>query len=181
MHMLLTESAMDKLSSEVAGTMLNKIASREMTLQALIAMNISQVHRLPTLFDLDTEQKKLTEVNVLNVKKTPKIRAVKREIMQHFVSAPCKEIIWSMFWVVFVNSFTTWFSKRNLSADLHKKITRCYHQVFVALAGPSKDLVIDVLTVLVGIQVYMIFNSIFKSDLKSFGARFLTECIHFTQ
>src|SRR3990167_6098832 len=111
MHMLLTESTMDKLSSEVAGTMLNKIASREMTLQALISMNISQLHRLPTLFDLEFEQKKLTAVNVLNMKKTPKITFVKQEIMSHFVSRPCKDIISSMFWIVFVNSFTTWFSK----------------------------------------------------------------------
>jgi Protein of unknown function len=144
-------------------------------------MNISQVHRLPILFDIDSEQKKLTEVNVLNVKKTPKIKSVKAEIMGQFVSSHCKEIISCMFWIVFVNSFTNWFSKRNLSAELHKRVTRSYHTLFISLAPRSKDIVIDILTVLIGIQVYILFNSIFKSDLKSFGARFLSDCIHFTQ
>lgn len=84
-----------------------------------------------------------------------------------------------MFWQVFVNNFSNWYSKKQISLALHMKISGSYNQLFAHIPKKTRDFVMDALTVLFGIQVYRLFTNIFKADLKAFNSRFLIDCIHF--
>jgi len=103
----------------------------------------------------------------------------KEYILKVFVDDPCKAIIKDMFWLVFINTFSGWREKTRLSAELNKNIGRNYCAMWQGIDQPIRDFCMDVLTLLIGIQVYTLFNTIFKSDQKMFGNRFMLDCIHF--
>lgn len=103
----------------------------------------------------------------------------KDEILSFFCGTEGKAIIESMFWQVFVNNFSNWTSKKQVSLALHVRISQHYNKLFASVPKPTRNFVMDALTVLFGIQVYRLFTGIFKADLKLFNSRFLIDCIHF--
>ena len=74
--------------------------------------------------------------------------------------------------------FSKWKKKKKLMKALHKRIADNYSKYFMKLSKPADEL-LDCLSLLIGIQIFWIFDLVFRNDKASFGLRFLYDCIHF--
>lgn len=155
-----------------------------MTISSVSKLNCSNVDRLPKFFDLDQEIRNVAESKLLQLQvdlfhQNKKMSKFREEILEFFSCSEGKIIVENMFWQVFVNNFSNWIAKKQITLALHIKISSSYNKLYASIPKSRKDYVMDALTVLFGIQIYKLFTGIFKADLKQFNSRFLIDCIHF--
>jgi hypothetical protein len=66
-----------------------------------------------------------------------------------------------------------------MSSELHKRISKSYSKYFFEVK-PPKDEILDLVSILISLQIFMLFYLVFKNDRGYFGVRFIFDCIHFT-
>ena len=159
--------------------------NKEISLSNIQKLNVSKYERLPELFSIKEEQERLKSLNVLLTTvalahQNAKVAKYQKLVFELFEKEESKDIIKNLFWLVLLNLHCNWSSKKRLCQEMHQRISGSYSKIFIQTTFKERDFVLDALTLLYGIQVYMLFTGIFKTDLKTFSSRFLIDCIHFT-
>lgn len=114
------------------------------------------------------------------------------QIIEAFSSQQTSPLLELLFWLVFTTKFYRKSNRPLLIDCLFEGLACSFCAIYQDLlctnlqkenlkSATDSNLVLDVLGLLFGIQVFMLFTNTFKSDSKMFNNRFLLDCVHFAK
>jgi len=141
--------------------------------------DVASFEEIPKLFDLEENKIDFFEANVVILRqKDLKDKMTYDRAKKQWYENEINKLIPTIFWSYFITCISEWKNKAELLNILHNKLAEDY-AIFFHKLQPPKDDILDLLTLLMGIQIYMFYTSVFANESDMFDMRFLCDCLHF--